>query len=840
MSFVGLQKSSFYYAYNEKIYLNKLDNKLIVRYNQNKKSDKKLISLYSELMDKSIDWKDDSTCIITISASEKVILKNKILNQSDVKSCNDVYTINTGLEMGVTDEFVVGFNKNVTQKEIENIHKEYGVEVVKTTDYYQLLKVPTGIDALKIANIYQESGLAYFSHPNFISDQVLHQVIPTDPYFVNQFYLNNTGQVFTDGHSGVVDAEIDAPEAWDIILGNGNIIIAVIDEVITSDHPDLPNTRQVRLNGSNFADGNANNPSPSGDHAHGNSCAGIIAATQNNEGIAGIVPLCKIMPIRKFNADDSGITPEKNAAAIDFARTHGAAIISNSWGYNSDNPNLYPIIKEAIINATTTGRNNLGCVVIYSASNSANHNISQDGYISFPGNVDVAGVLTVGASDRNDLLAIYSPTSQPTSPNNQIIDIVAPSNRAYSSQIANETSEVWTIDTPGNTGYNSVKSTDGGTLPVVGSILPNSGTNYLSYTGRFGGTSAACPQVAAVAALVLSINPNLTQQQVFNIITSSADHGTHYTYTNGRSNEFGYGRLNAHAAVIQALSTLTISGPSTACPGTSYKINNLPTSCNVTWSGSSPWRYTLTQAGDSCLFTYIQQACTIQLTGTIINNSDTISLTKQIYLSHAPDYYAIYAQLTTGGNTDWLQDYNCLVDYYFPGNYYGQIDILDPESQPHIDQVTWTKIWQSQGTSIAAIGGSADGKHVTAHLKPLGSTATFRMTATNTCGSFSYDYTFSATGVPCMQMESMVTTPQVNIYPNPNNGEFTVGYNSQDQNTGIQEIIVTTNMGSTILHRKYKNEKQITINLSSIKSGNYFLEVFDGKDWTCNQVSIKN
>jgi hypothetical protein len=80
----------------------------------------------------------------------------------------------------------------------------------------------------------------------------------------------------------------------------------------------------------------------------------------------------------------------------------------------------------------------------------------------------------------------------------------------------------------------------------------------------------------------------------------------------------------------------------------------------------------------------------------------------------------------------------------------------------------------------------------------------------------------------------------VNIYPNPNNGEFTVGYNSQDQNTGIQEIIVTTNMGSTILHRKYKNEKQITINLSSIKSGNYFLEVFDGKDWTCNQVSIKN
>jgi hypothetical protein len=300
----------------------------------------------------------------------------------------------------------------------------------------------------------------------------------------------------------------------------------------------------------------------------------------------------------------------------------------------------------------------------------------------------------------------------------------------------------------------------------------------------------------------------------------------------------GYGLVNAYAAVLAVYPT--INGPSVACPGTSYKIDNLPDGDSVSWSGTAPWRYTLTQAGDSCIFTDIQLAGTIELTCTIINNSDTINLTKQIYLSYAPDYYAIYAQFTTGGNTDWLQDYNCLVDYYFPGNYYGQIDILDPESQPHIDQVTWTKTWQSQGTSIAAIGGSADGKHVTVHLKPLGSSATFRMTATNTCDSFSYDYTFSATGVPCMPMEIMVATPQVNIYPNPNNGEFTVEYASQDQNTGIQEIIVTTNMGNTILRKNYKNERQIRINLSSIKSGNYFLEVFDGKDWTCKQVVIRN
>lgn len=498
MSFIEGQKSTFYYAYKEKILLTELDNLLVVRFRENKQADIKNISLYSELVAKKIDWKDDSTFIVTLNLREKESFKEEFLKQPDVKTCNYVYSGDKGLKMGVTDEFVVQFNKNTSEKEIQDLHKKYNIELIKTTDFYQLLKVPTGADALEIANKYQESGLTYFSHPNFICDQELHQIIPNDSYFGNQFYLNNTGQIFSDGHGGTVDADIDAPQAWSVTLGNNNIIIAVIDEGITSEHPDLPNTRQVRLNGSNFADGDVNNPSPTGNSNHGNSCAGIIGATQgNNQGISGIAPNCRILPIRKFNSDGSGITPQKNADAINFAKQSGAHIISNSWGYTSQNPNLYPVIKEAILNATTTGRSGLGCVVLFSAGNNANHNTGNNGYIQFPGNVDVAGVLTVGASSRNDLQAIYSPTSEPLSSNNQLIDIVAPSHRAYSTQDPNETFEVWTIDMPNNPGYNPVKSVDdvGGTMPIVGSILPNTGVNNLSYTGRFGGTSAACPQV---------------------------------------------------------------------------------------------------------------------------------------------------------------------------------------------------------------------------------------------------------------------------------------------------------------------------------------------------------
>lgn len=460
---------------------------------------------------------------------------------------------------------------------------------------------------MEIANRFQETGLTIFSHPNFIAKIETSQ-IPNDTYFGNQFYLNNTGQIFTDGHYGYFDADIDAPEAWQTTTGLNSIIVAVIDQGVTSNHPDLPNSRQLRLNGSNFGDGDPNNPSPTGDMDHGNSCAGVLGATQNNsEGISGIAPNCIILPIRIFNSDGSGLPVTNVAAAIDFARANGAHIISNSWSYDpgATDPNLFPIIVTAISNAVTLGRNGLGCVVVFAASNSANHANNQNGEIRFPANVDISGVLTVGASSRYDLQANYSPTSNPNSPNNQIIDLVAPSHRAYSNQISGETFEVWSLDIPNNPGYNSVKSTDGGTLPIVGSVLPDAGTNFLSYTGRFGGTSAACPQVAATAALILSISPSFTQQQVFNILTWQADDVGGYLYSYGNCNELGSGRLNANKAVAYALSLTGISMTQTflvCTSGTSYSVSNVPSGYSVEWSQGSYIYRSSAQYSNPCTF----------------------------------------------------------------------------------------------------------------------------------------------------------------------------------------------------------------------------------------------
>jgi subtilisin family serine protease len=464
--------------------------------------------------------------------------REKLKGMKDVQETLPVHETEDGLPMAYGTDICVKFKKGTSSSRIKSLISSFGLTVVSSKEFY-LLRATKTADALEISNRIQESGLTEYSHPDFRAE-IVHFQAPSDPFFNLQWNFHNTAQTINDNHVGTADADIDAVEAWRISKGRSQIIVAVLDQGVTNNHPDLPNTRQVRLNGSNFAGGNVNDPSPTGDDNHGNSCAGLIAATHNNgEGIAGLAPNVRIMPIRILSAGASA-TAAQTAAAFDLARNNGAHVISNSWGYNSDNANLHPVIVDAIVRATTLGRNGRGCVVVFAAGNTAHLAGGNAGFVCFPGNVNVAGVLTVGASDRFDRQSNYSPT-------NALIDLVAPSHRAYRTQVAGEDFEVWSLDMPGNPGYNPRKE------DVPGEQLPAAGTNFLSYTGRFGGTSAACPQVAATAALILGLRSALTQQQVFNMIIQSVDKTGGYAYPGGRNNNMGFGRLNVHKALKTAV-----------------------------------------------------------------------------------------------------------------------------------------------------------------------------------------------------------------------------------------------------------------------------------------------
>ncbi|MEA3443312.1 MAG: S8 family serine peptidase [Bacteroidota bacterium] len=465
------------------------------------------------------------------------------------------YITNEGAELYVTRSIVLKFTASASTPDRTNLISTSNLQHVKTTSVYEMYLCN---DALQSSKAIYESGLVEFCHPDFFAHVKPTFIPPNDEYFGKQYYLHNTGQIINDGHSGTIDADIDAPEAWDITKGNGNIIIAVIDQGVTSDHPDLPNSRQVRLPGSNFAaqfDGtNPNDPSPVISMAypnnHGNACAGIIGATQNNHiGITGIAPLCKIMPIRIPLND--GIYPvHVYADALEFAFINGANVISNSYGWPlSSDPNFKPVVVAAIEYAI-----NGGSVVVFTAGNQADLYNGNSGYVIFPGCANIENLITVGASDRNDWIANYSPIDTEAE-----MEIVAPSNKAYNWQITGEAPDVWTIDIPGQYGYNPWKSTSTN-LPPLGEILPSTGFDHLSYTGRFSGTSAAAPQVAAAAALMLSVNECLSPYQIKDLLQKTADKigpfGLYnWNFNNpGHSQLFGYGRLNAHKAVLAAQS----------------------------------------------------------------------------------------------------------------------------------------------------------------------------------------------------------------------------------------------------------------------------------------------
>ncbi len=538
---VMLAQDDFYYVCNnEKVFLTEVSGKYVIEFPD---------GLNSEVQAEILPGEDgypkkinDKIYVVTDT--------NDLNSYSSDYYITPMYTTSEGAELYVTRSILLKFKSDVSDSAKDNIESTYSLVNVKTTSIYEMY---TCSDALQTSRVVYESGLVEFCHPDFISQVEPHH-IPNDEYFGKQFYLHNTGQIINDGRSGTLDADIDAPEAWDITKGSSDIVIAVIDEGVTSNHPDLPNTRQVRLNGSNFGGGDPDDPSPVDSLEkttnHGNACAGIIAATQDDSiGISGVAPLCKIMPVRI----DYGISTLSDFAdAIEFAYKNGANVISNSWGGGTES---LCVIVRAIENAIDSGS-----IVIFSAGNKAHHMNGYPGYVVFPGNANIEDLITVGASDRNNQQANYSPTGTE-------FEIAAPSHRASCwPQDSTETSEVWTIDIPGIYGNNPWKDylddpryNPCDDIPPHGERLPSTGSNPLAYTGRMGGTSAAAPQVAGVAALMLSVNSCLVPHQIKDLLQKTADKVGGYNYywnpdAFGHSKELGYGKLNAHKAVVAAQS----------------------------------------------------------------------------------------------------------------------------------------------------------------------------------------------------------------------------------------------------------------------------------------------
>ncbi len=251
------------------------------------------------------------------------------------------------------------------------------------------VQLPPGTDPVAAAEQAARAPGVAFAEPVYIYQS---SKTPNDPRFKDLWGLAN----------------IDAPSAWDRSTGERSVTVAVIDDGIALDHPDLIpnlwiNPQEIAGNdgivgdvhGANFYGETSGDPSPasSGDTRwHGTHVAGTIGAAGDNRiGVAGVNWKVSLMAVRAMGP--RGGRSDDLARAIDYATDRGARIINASWGGGGNSQ----VLAKAIARAGKRG-------VLFVAAAGNDGAARPD----FPANLKLANVLSVGATTPDDLLAPFS------------------------------------------------------------------------------------------------------------------------------------------------------------------------------------------------------------------------------------------------------------------------------------------------------------------------------------------------------------------------------------------------------------------------------------------------
>ncbi len=403
-----------------------------------------------------------------------------------------------------SDGLLVKFRSSASTSEENHVLAAAGLRKVEA---FQLVKGLSHVRPVKgetlvtTASALQSSPDIEYIEPNYLYTP--DALIPNDRDFATLYGLDNTGQT-----GGINDADIDAPEAWEISTG-GDVIIAVIDTGVDYNHPDLAgnmwsNANEIPNNGidddnNGYIDdvrgwdfANETND-PMDGMGHGTHVAGTIGARGNDGvGVVGVNWRVRIMPLKFM---DQGIGSTSNAIrAINYAVAMGARISNNSWGGAGFSQALYDTIRAA---------GQAGHLFVAAAGNEGLDNDDTAGSPHYPSSYNLDNIIAVAATDDSDLRVPFSNYGRTS------VDLGAPG-------------------------------------LSINSLRPGGRYQPLS------GTSMAAPFVSGVAGLLLSINPELTVAQMRQAIFQGVDplaSLSGITVTGGRLNAF-----NSLSSLASALS----------------------------------------------------------------------------------------------------------------------------------------------------------------------------------------------------------------------------------------------------------------------------------------------
>ncbi|HEY4489239.1 MAG TPA: S8 family serine peptidase [Candidatus Paceibacterota bacterium] len=378
-------------------------------------------------------------------------------------------------------ESSINLEKKSGEAKAETFAESQGLELGESIEPANIAIFETDADPFAEAARLQEDPRVEFAEPNYI--QRIGAIDADDTDRALLWALENTGQtagIGIDTMSGTNDADMDIPEAWSQSRGAG-VIVAVIDTGIDYDHPDLAANMWNGsdcvdegghelgdcIHGYDFdtdgdGDEDVDDKDPAPEHEHGTHVAGIIGASMNNAtGTIGVAPEVKLMALRtdfEYN-NETVLSTAAIVRAIDFATQNDAKIINASFGSYAFSTSTYQAIERF---------GNAGGIFIAAAGNSSTT------LPFYPAAFDLPNVISVGATDQNDVIASFSNYSTTT------VDIAAPGTNIYST--------------------------------VIGS----------SYDYR-SGTSMAAPHISGLAALLLANEPGLSVSDLKSAILTSGD-----------------------------------------------------------------------------------------------------------------------------------------------------------------------------------------------------------------------------------------------------------------------------------------------------------------------------
>ncbi|MDO8413848.1 MAG: S8 family serine peptidase [Gallionellaceae bacterium] len=449
----------------------------------------------------------------------------------------------------IPGEVLVKFKQGVDDSKKKNVHDKMGAEVLSEIRQIGVHKVKSkqGQSTEELIRQYKNDPDVLYAEPNLIY-QI--QATPNDPEFstnMNLWGMHNIGQsIDPTGRTfkttapltftGVTDADIDAPEAWDLETGNANVIVAVIDTGVDYNHPDLAANM---IQGYDFVN---NDNDPMDDYGHGTHVAGTIAARGNNgTGVVGVSWQASIMPLKICDLNGACYL-DAAVQAVLYAAEHGAKVANNSWGgFGKD------AFSQALLDAINVA-NQSGMLFVAAAANANNNN---DKTPVYPCNYTAPNVICVAATDQSDNRAGFSDYGVIN------VDLAAP-------------------------GVDILSTVPSGTC----AICSPSGYFFLD------GTSMATPHVAGAAALAIARFGigTLTTEQLKNLLIGSTDK---IGSLNGLVATGG--RLNVNNA-LRASAIVSVSPASIAAPAgqsmsstiTVKSLNNFSGTVTLNLASSGP------------------------------------------------------------------------------------------------------------------------------------------------------------------------------------------------------------------------------------------------------------